>query len=124
MKIIIPTENKDTDTLVCASFGRAPFFMIYDTETEDFQFIDNSAANSQSGAGIKAAQIIIDSKAEALIAYQCGQNAADVLKAGGIKIYKAQMGLAKDNLAKYKEGKLSVLTEIHPGFHHHGGNNQ
>lgn len=121
MKIIIPVENTNDETLVCLSFGRAPFFMIFDTETNDSQFIDNPAANSQGGAGIKAAQTIVDNKAEAVIAYQCGQNAADVLKAGGIKIYKAEMGLAKDNIAKYTENKLFVLTDIHPGFHNHGG---
>lgn len=123
MKIIIPVESKNADAPVCPSFGRTPFFMLFDTENQNCQFIDNSAAQSQGGAGIKAAQILVDSGAKALITYRCGQNAADVLNAGGIQIYKAETGSANDNIQKYKDGKLAVLTEIHPGFHHHGGKN-
>ncbi len=123
MKIIIPVEGKNTDAPVCPSFGRTPFFMLFDTETQKSDFIDNAAANSQGGAGIKAAQTLVDSGAKILITYRCGQNAADVLNAGGIKIYKAENGSANDNIKKYKEEKLSVLTDIHPGFHNHGGKN-
>ena len=123
MKVIIPVDNKNQDTSVCPSFGRTPFFMLFDTETQNCQFIDNSAAASQGGAGIKAAQTLVDSGAKALITYRCGQNAADVLNAGGIKIYKAEVGSANDNIQKYKDNKLALLTEIHPGFHNHGGQN-
>ncbi|MDD3065775.1 MAG: NifB/NifX family molybdenum-iron cluster-binding protein [Endomicrobiaceae bacterium] len=124
MKIIIPVESKNADAPVCPSFGRTPFFMLFDTETQKSDFIDNAAANSQGGAGIKAAQTLVDSGAKILITYRCGQNAADVLNAGGIKIYKAENGSANDNIKKYKEEKLSVLTDIHPGFHNHGGKNK
>lgn len=123
MKVVIPVESKNDDASVCPSFGRAPFFMIFDAETQKADFIDNAAANSQGGAGIKASQILVDSGAKVLITYRCGQNAADVLKAGGITIYKAENGSAKDNVQKYKEKKLSVLTDIHLGFHNHGGGN-
>lgn len=123
MKIIIPVESKTSDTSVCPSFGRTPFFMLFDTENQNCQFIDNSAAESQGGAGIKAAQILVDSGAKVLITYRCGQNAADVLNAGGIQIYKAESGSANDNIQKYKDEKLAILTETHPGFHHHGGKN-
>ncbi len=123
MKIIIPVEGKNTDAPVCPSFGRTPFFMLFDTETQKSDFIDNAAANSQGGAGIKAAQTLVDSGAKILITYRCGQNAADVLNAGGIQIYKAEPGSANDNIQKYKEEKLAILTDIHPGFHNHGGAN-
>ena len=124
MKIIIPVESKTSDTSVCPSFGRTPFFMVFDTENQNCQFIDNSASQSQGGAGIKASQILVDSGANVLITYRCGQNAADVLKAGGIQIYKAEACSANENIQKYKDGKLAVLTEIHPGFHNHGGQNK
>lgn len=121
MKIIIPVESKNEDTLICPSFGRAPFFMIFDTDSKKTDFIENSAANSQGGAGIKAAQILVDSGAKVLITYRCGQNASDVLNTGGIEIYKAETGSINENIQKYKEEKLSVLVDIHPGFHNHGG---
>lgn len=121
MKIIVPVEDTSLDTLVCQSFGRTPLFMLFDTEKGEHEFLDNSAAASQGGAGIKAAQMLVDNGAEALITYRCGENAAEVLNVGSIKIYKAQDGSVSENIEKYKDGKLSELMEIHAGFHNHGG---
>ena len=56
MKIAIPVDEKSLESNVCVSFGRAPYYLIYDTETKESVFLDNSAAASTGGAGIKAAQ--------------------------------------------------------------------
>ena len=121
MQIVIPTEKKSLDAPVCPSFGRTPFFVLFDTESGKHVFLDNTAAASQGGAGIKAAQALVDSGATALITYRCGENAAQVLNAAKVTMYKAVDGSVADHIAKFKEGKLSLLTEIHSGFHHHGG---
>ncbi len=118
MKIAIPVNEKTIETNVSQSFGRTSYFLIYNTETKENIFIDNSAATSQGGAGIKAAQSIIDNKAEAVLTPLCGDNAANVLKSAGIKIYKATRDTsAMDNINAFIEGKLTSLEEIHPGFH-------
>lgn len=122
MKIAILVDEKTLESNVCASFGRTPFFLIYDTETKESVFIDNSAAASTGGAGIKAAQAIVDNKANALLTSRCGQNAADVIKSADIKIFKTTFASVKDNIAAYIGGKLPLLDEIHAGFHGHGGN--
>lgn len=121
MKVIVPVESKSLDAPVCPSFGRTPLFVLFDTESGNHEFLDNGAAASQGGAGIKAAQMLVDSGAAALITYRCGENAAEVLSAANVKMYKAQDGSVAENLGKLKDGKLSLLTEIHPGFHNHGG---
>lgn len=122
MKIAIPVEEKTFESDVCASFGRAPYFLFYDTETEESEFIANSAASSPGGAGIKAAQTIVDNKIDVLLTPRCGQNAADVLKSAEIKIYKTTSASVKQNITDYIDGKLPVLDEMHAGFHRHGGN--
>jgi predicted DNA-binding protein (UPF0251 family)/predicted Fe-Mo cluster-binding NifX family protein len=121
MKLIVPVESKSLDAPVCPSFGRTPLYVLFDTENGTHEFLDNAAAASQGGAGIKAAQMLVDNGAAAIITYRCGENAAQVLNAAGVKMYKAQDGSVKDNIAAFKEGKLSLLAEIHPGFHNHGG---
>jgi len=121
MKIAIPVEEKSINTNVCVSFGRTPYFLIYDTETNEENYISNSAAQAQGGAGIKAGQIVIDAGAKAVIIPRLGQNAADVLTAGNIKLYKNDFGSAKHNIELLKEGKLVPLTDFHAGFHGHGG---
>ena len=122
MKIAIPVDEKTLESSVCASFGRTPYFLIYDTETKESVFIDNSAAASTGGAGIKAAQTIVDNKAGALLTPRCGQNAADVIKSADIKIFKTTSASVKDNIAAYIDGKLPMLDEIHAGFHGHRDN--
>ncbi|MDD4610297.1 MAG: NifB/NifX family molybdenum-iron cluster-binding protein [Bacteroidaceae bacterium] len=121
MKIAIPVDDKSMETSVCQSFGRAPYFLIYNNESKESTFLDNSAAASQGGAGIKAAQTIVDNQVRALITPRCGENAANVLKAANIEIYKTVNDSIKDNISAFTDGKISLLDEIHAGFHNHGG---
>lgn len=120
MKIAVPVDEKNTKSGVCMSFGRTPFFLIYDTETKESDFINNSAAASQGGAGIKASQFIVDSQAGVLLTPRCGENAAAVIKAADIKMYKTMAGSAMDNIEAFLGGKLMPLDEIHAGLHNHG----
>ena len=120
MKIAIPVDDKSAETKVCMSFGRTPYFLIHDTQTQENIFLDNSAAASQGGAGIKAAQMIIDHKAEVLLTPRCGENAAEVINAAKIKMYRTSGDSLQDNIKFFQEGKLSLLEEIHAGFHNHG----
>ncbi len=122
MKIAIPVDDKSLDTNVCISFGRTPYFLIYDTNSNEEAYLDNSAAASQGGAGIKAAQAIVDTGSSILLTPRCGENAAEVLNAAEIKMYKTVEGSARENITAFVEGKLSLLSETHPGFHNHGGN--
>ncbi|HPY98937.1 MAG TPA: NifB/NifX family molybdenum-iron cluster-binding protein [Clostridia bacterium] len=117
MKVAVPVTEKSYESNVYASFGRAPYFLIYDTETKKSKFIENSAATSMGGAGIKAAQTIIDNKVNVVLAPRCGQNAAHVIQSADILIYKTVAGSAKDNIDAFVAGKLSLLDEIHAGFH-------
>lgn len=121
MKLAVPVESKSLDVSVCPSFGRTPFYALYDTETGNHEFLDNSAATSQGGAGIKAAQMLVDQGARAIITYRCGDNAAQVLTAAKIEMYKAQEGTVSDNIQNLIKGNLSILSDIQPGLHNHGG---
>ena len=121
MKIAIPVNDKSVEASVCDSFGRTPYYLIYDTESKESIFLDNSAVASQGGAGIKAAQTVVDNKVNALLTPRCGENAAEVIKAANIQLYKTINDSIKDNIDALNEGKLSLLEDIHPGFHGHGG---
>ncbi|HWQ89536.1 MAG TPA: NifB/NifX family molybdenum-iron cluster-binding protein [Desulfitobacteriaceae bacterium] len=121
MKIALPVDDKSMETAICMSFGRTPYFLIYNTESKEGFFIDNSAAVSQGGAGIKAAQTVADNQVRALLTPRCGENAAEVIKAADIKIYKTITDSIKDNINAFNDGKLSLLENIHAGFHGRGG---
>ncbi len=120
MRIAIPVDEKSIDSSVCQSFGRAPYLLIYDTDSKASEFIDNKAAVSQGGAGIKAAQTVVDANISALLTPRCGENAAQVIKGASIKIYKTIDATALGNIKVFIDGELSLLDEIHPGFHGRG----
>ncbi|GAU76506.1 NifB/NifX family molybdenum-iron cluster-binding protein [Fusibacter sp. 3D3] len=119
MKIAIPVEDKHLDSTVCVSFGRTPYFLIYNTEDEVHSFLDNSAAASQGGAGIKAAQAVVDQAVNALLTPRCGENASEVLVEAGVTIYKTNGTSIKENIELFKQNGLSALTEVHAGLHQH-----
>ena len=119
MKIAIPVDTKSDDTQVCMSFGRAPYYLIYDSQTKEKVFIQNTAAQSAGGAGIRAAQLLADQKPEALLTPRCGQNAADVIQAAGIKIYKTVENSVDEYNDRFHEDKMDELDKIHAGLHNH-----
>ena len=120
MKIGMPVNNIDMDGDICVSFGRAPYFLIYDEESKESTFVENIGAKASGGAGVKAAQLIVDNNVDILLTPRCGENAAAVFQVANIKIYKTNGTSIKENIDLFIGGKLSLLEEIHEGFH--GGN--
>lgn len=119
MKIAIPVDRAAMDSQVSMSFGRAPHYLVYDSETEETRFILNTAAQSAGGAGVRAAQLVADAQPAVLLTPRCGQNAADVILEAGIKIYKTEGSSIKENIDRFLKGDLEELQEIHEGLHGH-----
>lgn len=121
MKVAIPADKNTKDARVNLSFGRTPYFMVYDSETDEMKFYENSAATSQGGAGVRASQNILDKGVEVVITPSCGSNSANVLSAAGVTIYMSSGDSLRKNIEDFQAGKLSLLKDIHEGFHRHGG---
>ncbi|MGE4454640.1 MAG: NifB/NifX family molybdenum-iron cluster-binding protein [Sphaerochaeta sp.] len=118
MIVAVPAEEKSLDSAICVSFGRAPIYCLYDTEKETSSFIENKAAQANGGAGIQAAQFLVDQNIDSLITFRLGENASRVLSAAHVSILKALNLSIADNIASLIEGTLTSLNEVHPGFHH------
>ncbi len=113
MKIAIPLDENKTD--VCIVLARAPYFLFRDEKGQTV--VENPAAQAQGGAGVQAAQFLVDNGVNVLITVRCGQNAADVFTAAGMQIYKSVNKAALDDLAALEDGRLEALTHFHGGFH-------
>lgn len=117
MKIVIPVDEGTSEAPLSSSFGRAPYFMLHDTEAGETEFLANAAADAPSAAGIQAAQFAVDNGIEVLVTVHCGKNAAEVLRAAGVEIYKSFGQSASENLADFFEGKLAPMTQFDAGFY-------
>lgn len=124
MKISISSTGKTLESLLDQRFGRAAYFIIFDTDTMNIDTIDNGASASAGGAGITSAQIIVDKGAGAVITGHVGPNAMNVLKAAGIDIFRGYPVTVKDNVEKYKKGlleKIDTAVSSHFGMGFKGG---
>ncbi|NMB27459.1 MAG: diguanylate cyclase [Tissierellia bacterium] len=119
MKIALSSGEKDLKSSLDLRFGRCSYFIIYDLETEQFKTVDNKGQSSSGGAGIAAAQQLIDESVEAVITGNVGPNAYELLNSSNIKIYKGDCIPCKDLIKFLKEGKLTEIKEAGPA--HHGG---
>ncbi|NLY36774.1 MAG: dinitrogenase iron-molybdenum cofactor biosynthesis protein [Tissierellia bacterium] len=117
MKIAIPVNDNNLKSGVCASYGRAPYYYIYDQELNEGVFIENLAASDSGGVGIKAAQILIDYAVKVLLTPRLGDHAAAVLNKADIAIHKSSGEGIEENLEAFLQGKLQPLSEIHAGLH-------
>lgn len=109
MILIISSQGADINSLVDPRFGRSQFFIKVDTDTNHCEVITNSGVNQRGGAGIGAAQIAVDNKAEVVISGNFGPNASSALKAAGITMmnFGQETSTVQDAIDHYKQGKLN-----------------
>jgi predicted Fe-Mo cluster-binding NifX family protein len=105
MKILVSAKRADVDALVDPRFGRAQHFILYDTETEKWEAINNNQ-NQQAaqGAGIQAGQKVVASGAEIVLTGNCGPKAFSVLNEAGVKVCIGVIGTVKQAIKYYENG--------------------
>ena len=123
MKVAISAQGPDLNSEVSPVFGRCPYFIFVDTETMKFESFPNEAMNAPGGAGIQAAQFVVNQGAQAVISGRVGPNAFNVLNAAGIPIYAAGGGTVSEVVEAFKAGKLQQISGPGggPGFGMGGG---
>jgi predicted Fe-Mo cluster-binding NifX family protein len=117
MKIAISAAGPTLDAEVDPRFGRCQYFIIADTESPDFEAINNASAMSSGGAGISAAQMIADKGVEAVLTGNCGPNAYQVLSPAGIKVITGVSGKVKDVIEGYRTGRFKESSQANVPDH-------
>lgn len=117
MKIAISALGSDLVAQVDPRFGRCRHFIIIDPDTMQFEIVENTGALASGGAGISAAQVIIDRGVEAVLTGSCGPNAYQVLEAAGVKVFTGTTGTIQDAIESYKAGGLAASTQPNVGAH-------
>lgn len=111
MKIAFTAAGDTLEAPLEARFGRATTFIVYDTETDTFEAVDNvQNLNAAQGAGIQAAQTVSKSGAQCLVARHCGPKAFRVLTAANIAIYNSDAPTVAAALEAFRAGTLTPAT--------------
>ncbi len=113
------TTNKETGQL-SPRFGRCPYFLIFDKEERNWQVLENTSAQASRGAGVAAAQKIIEAGCRAVVSGNIGPRAHSALSAGEVKIYRGESDKSVDqNLELLQNEQLQELEQAGRG--HQGG---
>ncbi|NLK25695.1 MAG: dinitrogenase iron-molybdenum cofactor biosynthesis protein [Euryarchaeota archaeon] len=109
MKICIPTEgNNGLSEAVCAHFGQADTFTLYDTDTGDVRVIENRSEH-KGGLGTPPQQLHKEN-VEIVLAGGLGPKAVDMLQGFGIDVYVGANGTVQDTIEEWRKGNLAKAT--------------
>lgn len=108
MRIAITATGPELTSLIDQRFGRAKYLLVVDIPERTVSAVSNHAGmNAAQGAGIQAAQSVVDNKATALITGHCGPKAFRALKAAGIDVYLAPGGTVNEAIDRFEAGQLT-----------------
>jgi len=108
MKICVTSNGPTMDASVDPRFGRCQYFVFVDAETMEHEAMPNPGIGASSGAGIQAAQTVVDKGAGVVITGQVGPNAIQTLGATNISIVTGASGTVSDAIEQYKSGRLQT----------------
>lgn len=118
MKIAVTSKGKTLDAEVDPRFGRAAHILIVDTDTLEFEVMDNTEnKDAFKGAGIQAAASICNKGVGVLLTGFCGPNAYKTLEAAGIKVGNDAAGKVLNAIDHYKAGKFEFATAANVDGH-------
>lgn len=105
MKIAITSQGDNLDAPFDLRFGRSAYFIIYDTEKEQYESLQNPAAMAPSGAGIQASQLMASKNVEVVISGDFGPKASQALMDAGIRMVKMNASTVREALERFKRGE-------------------
>ena len=112
MKIVITAQGESPDSEVDPRFGRARYFIVYDTDTDTYTLISNTEnIQAQQGAGIQAGRMVADAGAQAVLTGNCGPKAFRTLQGADIKVYIGAKGMVRDAVESFKKCELAEAQE-------------
>ncbi len=119
MKVAITSEGQTFDSMVDPRFGRAKWFLVVDTDTGEFESVDNTQNfNVAQGAGIQSAQNVANLGVEGVITGNVGPKAFRTLNAAEIKVFLCPEQITVQNaIVQLKAGKLQSVEQANVQGH-------
>lgn len=111
MKIAVTSSGPELKSDIDPRFGRCQYFIIYDTENDEYEAIENSNIRGMGGVGIQSAQMMADKGVQVVISGNCGPNAFQTLKAADIQLITGLSGTVESVIQEYKKGNLQATDQ-------------
>lgn len=98
MKLMISAQNPSLESQIDRRFGRSPWLILFETETNQWEAFQNPGVTQSGGAGVAAAQFVVDQKANVVMSGDFGPNASRAFQAANV-----EMRLFIENTTTVKE---------------------
>ena len=109
MEICVTAQGDNLDAQVDPRFGRCQYFIFADTETEEFEAIQNPNISAMGGAGVQSGQLVAGKNVKAVLTGNVGPNAFQTLQAAGVEVIAGVAGSVKEAIEKYKKGEFKPM---------------
>lgn len=119
MRIVVSANGADLDAPTSPVFGRCPTYVFVDTDSMASESVENPAINAAGGAGIQAAQFVVERGAQAVVTGNMGPNAFNVFQSAGVPIYLFGGGTVREAIEAFSAGKLQPVAD--PNVQAHAG---
>ncbi len=123
-RVAVSSTGDSLSSPVDPRFGRCSYFVIFEG-SEGHRAVRNVGQALGNGAGIQAAQQILDLHVDAVVTGDLGPNAFRVLAAGGVRMFVGCTGTVGSAMEAYKHGQLrETASSTSPGHHGQGPHGQ
>ncbi len=109
MRIAVSADGPDFDSLASPVFGRCPVYVFVDTDTMACEALENPGISAAGGAGIRAAEFVVERGAQAVITGSVGPNAYGVLSAAQVAVYAFAGGTVRQAVEAFTAGRLQAV---------------
>lgn len=111
MILIISAQGPTMDSPKDDRFGRCQWLIKANTETNEWHAFENPGVSQAGGAGVAAAQFVVDQKAHVVISGDFGPHAARAFQAANI-----EMRLFADNVTTVQDAVDLFTNNQLPAF--------
>lgn len=118
MKVVVTAQGATLDSPIDSRFGRARYFLLIDTDTGHLTAHDNvQNLNAPQGAGIQAAQVVVQLGAEAVLTGHVGPKAFATLQAGRVAVHPGATGTVRQAVEAFRSGRLPPTAKANVEGH-------
>lgn len=114
MIVAISTNGQNLEGSVDSRFGRCSNFLLYDVTNSSFKLIENAGQYEGHGAGVTAAQKLVDAGVKVVISGNIGPNAFQILRSANIRMY-SYIGTIRNAIELLSKNQLESLDSPRKG---------
>lgn len=102
MRIAVSAEEPSLDSEIGEDLGHSKYFLVVDTDTMEFEVVENEAVDWDMGAGMKAADIVISLGVKAIITGAIGMHGYSKLSKANIMVVSEDEGRIRELIENFK----------------------